>query len=167
MNNLTKQEIEIIKQEMKVAYVFSILLFCGVALFDLVYYLIQGFDSVLVFVTILILGLCILIPYLMNKNYNKDIRAGIKHIEIARVQDKECSDTYEAGSGNLYIPGLGDLFPKLWGSHPRHSLVYHLTVNNTRYMTEEDIYRKANIGDNIEMYFTLHSRILIGFGNCN
>lgn len=167
MEKLTEQEIKIINGEKRIAYVFSLLIFFAGALCDFTYYLINGINSVFIVVAILILSLCILVPYLMNRNYNKDIQLGSKIVEIGCVQDKESEDSYEAGSGNLYIPILGNLSSKLWGSHPRHSLRCYLTVNNIRYRTEEEIYNKANIGDEIEMYFTPNSHYFIGFGKCS
>jgi len=166
VKELTKKEIEIIRGEKRIAYVFSLLLFFAGALFGLVYYLVSGIDFLFIVISLLAFGLCILIPSLMNRDYNKDIQSGIKLIEIGQIQDKECNGSYEAGSGNLYIPVLGNLFPKLWGSHPKHSLLCYLIINNIRYRAEEEVYNKVNTGDGIEMYFTTDSHLLIGFGEC-
>lgn len=166
MEELTRQEIDIIKAEKRIAYVFSFLLFFGGVLFDFVYYLVSGIDYLFFVISFFIFGLCFLIPYLMNKDYNKDIQSGLKQVEVGQIQDKECRDSYEAGSGNLYIPVLGNLFPKLWGSQPKHSRPCYLTINNIRYRADELVYNRVIVGDNIEMYFTTESHLLVGFGKC-
>lgn len=161
---LTKQDIEYIKGEKRIGYVFSfIVLFAG-CLFDVVYYLIYGIDYIFLIVTCIVLFLCFLISYTMNRKYNMDLKDGMKIIKTGKIQDKECTKSYEAGSGNLYIPIIGNLFPKLWGSHPGLSYMCYLTVDNVWYQTNKETYDQLEKEDVVEMYYAPHSQILIGFG---
>ncbi|MDH6308625.1 hypothetical protein M2451_000936 [Dysgonomonas sp. PFB1-18] len=165
MKELSSQDIVKIKEEKKVGYVFPFLILGAGLLFDVVYYFMSAeLNLFIVALNSGIVALCLLIEYLINRNYNKDIESGVKQIEQGKIQDKERSRSYESGSGNLYIPIIGDIFPRLWGSHPKSSLIYYLTINNIRYQADEDVYNKVDVGDEIEMYFTTSSHILLGFG---
>ncbi|MFC4673663.1 hypothetical protein [Dysgonomonas termitidis] len=163
MERLTEHDIKIIRDEMRIGFIFSSLFLFADLLFNFVYYIEYGIDICLILVNIGILSLCILIPFFMNKNYRKDLDAGEKIVELGKIQIKECKKSYEAGSGNLYIPILGNLFPKLWGSQPRLSLLCYLVINNVRYKVDDDFYNKVNEEEIIKMYFTIHSHMMIGF----
>ena len=60
-----------------------------------------------------------LLGWAISKNINKKINLDLKNQEIKnlklKVIRKETISDVEPGSGKLYIPILGDLFPKLWG----------------------------------------------------
>jgi hypothetical protein len=164
MKDLTKADIEYIKGEKRIGYVFSfIVLFAG-CLFDLPYYLIYGIDYIFLIINCLVLILSFFTLYSMNRKLNLDLKNGTKIIKAGKIQNKEYTKNYEAGSGNLYIPIIGYLFPKSWGSHPKLSYICYLTVDNIRYQTNKETYDRVEKEDVVEMYYTSHSQILIGFG---
>ena len=53
---------------------------------------------------------------------------------------------YEAGSGSLYIPILGDLFPKLWGQKMKEIKKYKVILNGTTQQIEKDLFESVNEG---------------------
>ncbi|MBB4035523.1 hypothetical protein GGR21_001416 [Dysgonomonas hofstadii] len=162
---LTVDDIKYIKGEKRIAYVFSSMLFFFLLLFSLAYYLIYGIDCIFLIIDASLLPFCFLLPVLMNKKYNTDVKSGVKTAKIEKVQSKEQTKSYEAGSGNLYIPVLGNLFPKMWGSHPRMSYIYYLIINNIRYRAGKESYEKVESGDYIEVFYTTYSHMQIGFGD--
>lgn len=109
-----------------------------------------------------ILALCIIINYSLNRKYSKDINAGIKEIRIAVVSAKESKTSYEAGSGAMYVPALGDIFPKLWGQKMKPSELSYLIIDNVRQEVEKDTFDKIKEGDSVEMHYTKHSNTLLG-----
>jgi len=114
-----------------------------------------------------IILLCIFISYRMNHKHFKDLRNGVKRIELAKVTSKQDKTSYEAGSGTLYIPILGDLFPKLWGqkSKPKH-LVY-LIIDNYRYQINKELYDKVRKGELVEMHYSIFGNTLLNIeSNC-
>ncbi|NDV83903.1 hypothetical protein [Bacteroides sp. 51] len=74
-------------------------------------------------------------------------------METGIVVEKEAITDYEAGSGSLHIPILGDLFPKLFGQRMKPVGRWFITarVNNGlyRYEVEEDLYKRLKEGDQI------------------
>lgn len=67
------------------------------------------------------------------------------------VEKKEYKIDFEAGSGSLYIPILGDLFPNLWGQKMNLIDKWILVVDNTEYYVGKDIYDNITEGDSVEI----------------
>lgn len=68
------------------------------------------------------------------------------------VIEKEYIKDYEAGSGSLHIPILGNLFPKLFSQEMRPLDRWFLIVDTAaiyRYEVTEDVYQSVNIGDKV------------------
>lgn len=161
---LTDKDIKTIKYEKRIGFVFSgfVLVFGG--LFNLIYVLINQdiVWAMLIPVDSGLIGLSILISYLMNRKYNMDLKSGTKIVRIEKVQQLETETTYEAGSGSMYIPILGNIFPKLWGQEMRPIVKLNLIINGFRFEVEKDDFSKAKKDDKVEMYYSKHSDTLLG-----
>ena len=75
---------------------------------------------------------------------NKDIKR--------KIEKKIIEPGYEPGSGAMYIPILGDLFPKLFGPKMREIPHYFIIADNKKYQVKEELYKNLNKGD--ELTFT-------------
>jgi hypothetical protein len=104
---------------------------------------------------------CILLSFLINRKLNKDLKFGTKKIRIEEVTKKEDKTSYEAGSGTLHIPILGDLFPKLWSKKMKPSYKVFLIINNYRYEIDKQLYDKVKKGDLVEMHYSQCSETLL------
>jgi len=73
--------------------------------------------------------------------------------DIKRKIDKKVIEpSYEPGSGAMYVPILGDLFPKLFGPKMRSIPHYFIIAGNRKYKVEEEFYKNLKEGD--ELTFT-------------
>ncbi|MFV0419044.1 MAG: hypothetical protein ACK5KT_09980 [Dysgonomonas sp.] len=70
------------------------------------------------------------------------------------VERKEYKVDFESGSGSLYIPILGDLFPNLWGQKMNPIAKWILIIDNTEYCVEKDLYDNIKEGDSVEILHT-------------
>ncbi len=164
---LTEKDIKTIKYEKRIGFVFSsiILLFGGlINIFHSFNFLsAPKIDMTqLILIDCIIIGASILIPYVMNKKYNQDLNEGMKFVKIEKIQKKEIDKSYEAGSATISgEPSLKILAPKLYKREMKESLVYNLFINGASYEVEKGIYDSVNIGDTIEMHYSIHSDILL------
>ncbi len=69
------------------------------------------------------------------------------------IQKKEYKLDFEARSGSLYIPVLGDLFPNLWGQKMNPVDRWILVIDNTTYNVDKDFYDRVSEGDCVEIDF--------------
>lgn len=69
------------------------------------------------------------------------------------IQKKEYKVDFEVGSGSLYIPVLGDLFPNLWGQKMNPVDKWILVIDNTTYVVDKDFYDSVAEGDRIGIYY--------------
>lgn len=66
---------------------------------------------------------------------------------MKKVVSKKVEKSFEAGSGAMYIPILGDLFPKLFGQKMQESNKYFIFTEESRYEVKEEDYNTLNAGD--------------------
>ena len=69
------------------------------------------------------------------------------------IQKKEYKVDFEAGSGSLYIPVLGDLFPNLWGQKMNPVDKWILVIDNTTYPVDKEFYDRVSECDSVEIYY--------------
>ncbi len=105
--------------------------------------------------------ICFVIFYLINRKYYKDLKIGSKKVKTGKVSGKEDRTSFEAGSGTLHIPGLGDRFPKQWSQKMKPNYLVYFIINNYRYKVNKTLYDKTNIGDLVEMHFSEFSNTLL------
>ncbi len=161
---LTDNDIKTIKNEKRMGYLFSGIILAFGFLFNLISIL--AFPEIelttIALVDLLIILLCILISYFVNRKFNMDLKSGTKTIKVAQIQKKQMQTSYEAGSGALFIPILGNLFPKLWGQKMKPSDKFNLVIDAVSYEINKELYDIVNAGDSVEMNFSKHSKILLG-----
>lgn len=81
------------------------------------------------------------------------------------IQRKEYKLDFEAGSGSLYIPILGDLFPNLWGQKMNPVDKWILIIDNTTYTVNKDFYDSVSEGDSVEICYDNGLPQVKPFGN--
>lgn len=69
------------------------------------------------------------------------------------VEKKEYKLDFEARSGSLCIPILGDLFPNLWGQKMNLVDKWILIIDNMEYYVGKDTYDNITEGDFVEIYY--------------
>ena len=69
---------------------------------------------------------------------------------MEKVVSKKIEKSFEAGSGALYIPILGNIFPKLWGQKMNEKKKYLIFTEKYKYQVEEDDYNKLEEGDKFD-----------------
>ncbi|NTV19122.1 MAG: hypothetical protein HGA83_06815 [Bacteroidales bacterium] len=160
---LSAEEIVIIRKEKRMGYIFASLILMFGLLLNLWIILDSAVENkgVLLIIDPLIVLISYFICRLVNSDLNKDLRAGVKTIITETVQKKEARYVGEAGSGVLYIPILGDLFPKLWGLGMRMTSVFKLVIGSVRYTVEEETYANVEEGSAVKMHFAPNSKILL------
>ncbi|MFA5851022.1 MAG: hypothetical protein WC833_14220 [Bacteroidales bacterium] len=160
---LTESDIKVLKGEKRIAYVFSGMVLVFGLLFNILYMIMIVNNDLLILLSVdaAIILLSFLISYWMNKKINKDIREETTLLRLAEVQGKETVASYEAGSGTLHIPILGDLFPKLWSQKMRESSKFYLIIERYRYEVGQELYERVNEKEFVKMYFSQHSDILL------
>lgn len=160
---LADKDISTINYEKRAGFVFSGLVLSYGGFFNLLYLCTSpNLNWIVLFVAdLLMVGVSFLISYFMNRKFNKDLNAGSKNITLEKIQHKENQTVYEAGSGCLYIPILGDIFPKLWGQNMRAIQKWNLIINNFRYEVEKELFDKVKESDFVEMHHPLHSDLLL------
>ena len=160
---LSAEEIVIIRKEKRMGYIFASLILMFGLLLNLWIILDSAVENkgVLLIIDPLVVLISYFICRLVNSDLNKDLRAGVKTIITETVQKKEARYVGEAGSGVLYIPILGDLFPKLWGQEMRMTSVFKLVIGSVRYTVEEETYANVEEGSAVKMHFAPNSKILL------
>jgi len=160
---LTESDIKVMKGEKRIAYVFSGIVMAFGLLFNVVYMIMVKDRDLLTLLSAdaAIILLSFLIPNRMNKKINKDIREETIQLRKAEVLGKENVTSYEAGSGTLHIPVLGNLFPKLWSQKMRETSKFYLIIERYRYEVGQELYEKVNEKEFVKMYFSQHSDILL------
>ena len=145
---LTKKDIKILKEEKRIGFVFLGIILSFGGLFNLFYFIIYEANYLiisLVDVGIILLGFFVLNS--VNKNVNRDLKENKKEFYTRKVENKLEEKSYEAGSGNLYIPILGDLFPKLWGQKMTETMKYFIVSNNHNYEVDKEFYNNIKKGE--------------------
>jgi len=160
---LTDKDFKTIRYEMRMGYIFSLFILAFGGLFNLVYIVVNSDNNWLLLGLIdgLIVGFSIGLFFLVNRKLIKDLKEGTKIIRLEKVLSKERQTSYEAGSGKLHIPILGDLFPKLWGQEMKPKEQFSFIINGFRYEVSDDVFHQVNENENVEMHYSLHSGTLL------
>jgi len=165
VRQLSEEDKKAIKQEKRIAYIFSAIVLLFGLLFNLCFILIRSQETqglkLLLPIDAGILLICFMIIFFMNRRYNADLKEETKIVKIKQIIMKYQELSNEAGSGVLYIPILGDLFPKLWGQKMRPVYSYYLNIDNYRNEIEKELYDMVNGGDSVEMHYAKNSNLLL------
>ena len=160
---LTNTDKENIKKEMIIGNLVSIIIIFCVTIFDIIQLLINnGIElRIIIIINIFAFVISYLLNFLLNSKYRKDLKSNSKDIRIEIVADKLQRINYEAGSGSLYIPILGDLFPKIWGQEMKKQETQFIKVNTELVETESEIYDSIEIGNKVKIYETKFSKTIL------
>ncbi len=161
---LTREDIAALKYERRFGYLFPALILAFAILLNAFYFIVVPLPNLIyvIFTDTAVILICLLINYRVSHKLKQDLKDGVKVSKKAIVQDKECKVLWEAGSGTLHIPVLGNLFPKVWGQKMRDSSAYYLIINNTRYEVDRKLYEDVNPGDTVIMYYAQYSNSRLG-----
>ena len=160
---LTTENSEKLKFEKRIGFIFALLVIAFGALINLVYIISNHEKSLLLLllIDIGIVGLSYLICFLINRKINKDLRLGIKTVRIEKIEEKRDKTDCEVGSGVLYIPILGNLFPKLWGQKMKGNTKYILMVKEVGYTVEKKLFDSVIEGGFVEIHDSTYSNIFL------
>ncbi|MEZ7885454.1 MAG: hypothetical protein QMB39_09355 [Bacteroidales bacterium] len=160
ISKLTEQDIKILKFEKRIGYVFLIITLLIGALLNLTYFLLIKREPNYLLVGLIDLGIVLLAYFVCNRinhKINQDLKENTKELLKRTVQEKKEEFCSEPGSGMLYIPVLGDLFPKLWGQKMNMIKRYFIVANNYKHEVNIDIYSTLEEGADIYIHFANHS----------
>jgi len=166
---LTKKNIKKLKYEKRISFVFSGLVLAFGALLNLVYIVSNDEKGwlLLLLINIGIVGLSYLIAFFINRKINKDLGVGVKVVRIEKIEKKKHYIDYEVGSGALFIPILGNLFPKLWGHRMKEYSKYTLVIKGVGHDVEKELFDSVEEGDLIELHVSKYGEILLELKKTN
>ena len=162
---LTKENIKTLKYEKRIGFVFAGLIIAFGALMNL-FVIISNPEKnwlLLLLIDLGIVGLSYLVVFSMNRKINRDLREGIKVVKTEKIEIKKSEIDYEVGSGALYIPILGDLFPKLWGHKMKEYSKYILVINGVGHNVEKELFDSVIEGGLIEVHDSKYSDVFLEF----
>lgn len=163
---LTQNDVAVLRSEKRIGTVFAVIVICIGLLFSLIYSLVVQSEDVLFWsaiIAMLSVISSVLVYYLVNFKVILDIKSNQKELILDMVQEKQKVVSTEAGSGAMFIPILGDVFPKLWGQRMKSANKYFFIIKNTRYEVDENIYNNVNVGDIVQRHCAKLSHTIFMF----
>lgn len=163
---LTERDIKTLQFGKRIGYVFLFITLCFGALLNLSYFLLIKTEPNYLFVGLTDLGIVLLAYFICNRvnhKINQDLKENTKELLKRTVQEKKEGFCSEPGSGVLYIPILGDLFPKLWGQEMKMIKRYFIVANDYEHEVDIDIYSAFEEGAGFYIHFANHSGTVLGF----
>jgi len=163
---LTDKDRKVLKYEKRIGFVFSGLIICFGGLFNLLYFVLNKTGQNYLMVSLIDLGILLLAYFVCNRinlKVNRDLSDNIKEILKKRVDKKIEEKSYEAGSGALFIPILGNLFPKLWGQKMRETRKYYIFTSDTKYEVDKEVYDDLEKDMDFYVHFAKNSETVLNF----
>lgn len=158
----TNYKYDKLKRALRPGFVFAFIIVAFTLLALLVGSFLQELDSThLVLISVTGILLTAFVYWLVNKNIHNDIRTKAVDVVEGVIQSKVSNEEGIAGSGVLYIPILGDLFPSIWGAEMSTQMYYKVIINNTVYTLSEQVYNKIEEGDKVSLVFSKQAKILL------
>ncbi len=157
---LTEQDIKTLQFGKRIGYAFLFITLCLGALLNLTYFLLIKTEPNYLFVGLTDLGIVLLAYFICNRvnhKINQDLKENTKELLKRTVQEKKEEFCSEPVSGMLYIPILGDLFPKLWGQEMKMIKRYFIVANDYKHEVDIDLYSKLEEGADFYIHFANHS----------
>ncbi len=160
---LNNTDILRIKKEMSPGNLVSVGIMLAIFIFDLVQVLTGSMDwKTLLIINIAGFILAFAINIIFNSKYRKDLKSSEKIYRIGIISDKRENTDYEAGSGTMYIPVLGDLFPKLWGQEMRKQNLHFLKINGELLPVDKKLFDSVAINQQVKIYYSKFSETVLG-----
>lgn len=163
---LTENDRKILKYEKRIGYVFMTLIYSFGGLFNLFYFIIQKDNPNYLMISLINLGIILLgflACRLVNKDVNKDLKENNKTILVREIKKKYSEKSYETGSGNLYIPILGDIFPKLFGQKMREGTKYFIIAGEFTHEVEKNDFLNLKEGENALIHYGRNSGTVLRY----
>ena len=163
---LTDKDRKVLKYERRIGFVFSGLIVCFGGLFNLLYFVLNKTELDYLMVYLIDLGILLLAYFVCNRinlKVNRDLKDNTKELLKKRVDKKIEDKSYEAGSGALFLPILGNLFPKLWGQKMRETRKYYLFTSDTKYEVDKVVYDDLKKDTDFYVHFAKHSETVLNF----
>jgi hypothetical protein len=163
---LTDKDRKVLKYERRIGFVFSGLIICFGGLFNLIYFVLNKTGQDYLMVSLIDLGILLLAYFVcsrINLTVNRDLIDNTKELIKKRVDKKIEEKSYEAGSGALYIPILGVLFPKIWGQKMRETRKYYVFTSDTKYEVDKEVYDDLEKDTDFYVHFAEHSETVLNF----
>ncbi len=163
---LTENDRKILKYEKRIGYVFMTLIYSFGGLFNLFYFIIQKDNPNYLMISLINFGIIllgILVCRLVNKDVDKDLKENKKTILIREIKKKYTEKSFEAGSGNLYIPILGDISPKLFGLKMREGTKYFIVAGDFTHEVNITDFLNLKKGENALIHYGTNSGTVLQF----
>jgi hypothetical protein len=163
---LTQDDVAVLRSEKRIGSVFAVFVICLGLLLSLIYTLVEKSGDVMFWSGVIALSsilLSVLVYYMVNYRLIMDIKSNQKVLILDMVQEKQKVASSEAGSGAMFIPILGNLFPKLWGQQMKTANKYFFIIKNIRYEVDEKVYNNVNVGDIVQRHCAKLSRTIFRF----
>ena len=164
---LTEKDRKVLKYEKRIGYVFSGLVLSFGGLLNLFYFVLNNKTGqnflVIGLIDLVVLVLAFLVCNRLNLKVNYDLKDNKKELLKRTVEKKTEEKSYETGSGSLYIPILGDLFPKLWGQKMSESKKYFIFTSDNKYEVAKEVYNDLKKGTDFYIHFAKHSETILNF----
>jgi len=163
---LTEKDRKVLKYERRIGYVFSGLIISFGGLFNFLYFVLikSEFNYLMVgLIDFAIICLSYFVMYKINYKVNLDLKENQKELLKRTVEKKIEEKSYEAGSGNLFIPILGHLFPKLWGQKMNETKKYFIFSNDYKHEVDLGTYNDLKKGTDFIIHFAKNSGTILNF----
>lgn len=163
---MTDKDRKVLKYQKRPGFVFSGFVIAFGGLFNLIYFVLNRTEQDYLMVSLIDLGILLLAYFICNRinlKVNKDLKENIKEIQKRKVDKKIEEKSYEAGSGALYIPILGDLFPKLWGQKMKETGRYLIFSGEDKFEVEKGVYNDLRKGSDFCVHFAKYSETVLYF----
>lgn len=163
---LSEQDIKTLQFGKRIGYVFLLITLSLGALFNLTYFLLIKSEPNYLFVGLIDLGIVLLAYFICNRvnhKINQDLKDNKKELLKRTVQEKKEEFCSEPGSGMLYIPILGDLFPKLWDQKMKMTKKYFIVAQDYKHEVDADIYNAVEEGSDLYIHFENNSGKVLSF----
>lgn len=163
---LSEQDIKTLQFGKRIGYVFLLITLSLGALFNLTYFLLIKSEPNYLFVGLIDLGIVLLAYFICNRvnhKINQDLKDNRKELLKRTVQEKKEEFCSEPGSGMLYIPILGDLFPKLWDQKMKMTKKYFIVAQDYKHEVDADIYNAVEEGSDLYIHFANNSGKVLSF----
>lgn len=163
---LTDKDRKVLKYEKRIGFVFCGLIICFGCLFNLLYFILNKTGQDYLMVSLIDIGILLLAYFVCNRinlKINRDLKINTKEILKKSVVKKIEEKSYEAGSGALYSPILGNLFPKLWEQRMRETRKYYIFTSETKYEVNKEMYNSLLKDTDFYVHFAKHSETVLNF----
>ena len=145
IQDLTSENIQALRYIKRFGYILGVLIWFAGLIADIILAIEYSENMTLykmlaINIGILLLG--VIVIFLVNRKYDKDIISGQKTVEIEQLQSKSEAVTFK-GQKNKTCEG------------------YHFIINGYAYPVTQTLYNQVEIGDNVLLHYAPNSQYLL------